>query len=211
MDNRTFSLPFNPPYQKNKRLYIPPALKNLIWKKANNKCENCGLDFTQKSNLKFEREQKIIEFSTNCWKCKEPDNRIFLIEKYGKKLEIYIWITKLPYNLLSKIQNRYSYKKMFSGTLKRYYYGNYCKFCGNLQGDWLLMDELFDILANDEKPQIKSIWYIDIFYPVIHHKDKNPQNNSLDNLVLLCSYCHYEQIHKFREDFNALMISSIYY
>ena len=34
----------------------------------------------------------------------------------------------------------------------------------------------------------------------IHHQDGNPNNNNLDNLILLCVKCHAEGMHPYKEE-----------
>lgn len=189
-------------------------LRDKIWLRDQGICQNCGrevfetIDPCEDLSVKLSalKEIPVFKWYKNCWKCHKEtpivtydftlgyDFHLGDIEKVDK-----ILMEKYPF-----------VKRTSSKTMGTEVIANTCVHCGSLQGNWFIVEDLIDIIyernmnelinivllinltvedlpssENDSKPfrQKTSFGHV-------HHKDGDPTNNSLDNLILLCRDCH---------------------
>ncbi len=108
----------------------------------------------------------LIEAEQKCWKCDKLTKVVALgigeyvyiyggvdspefdiVQDYvdiGEELHI-AWVDKeeqIPLKLLKYLKKKYSVKTTFSKTLNEYCFANHCDFCGALQGNWFLFNEM---------------------------------------------------------------------
>lgn len=172
---------------------------------------------TQVIDHKKEFERQLLALKTvpvykwykECWLC----HAIVPIVSYGF-LVGYNWkIGDVP-KLDALLRSSYPFvQKIYSKTMGEYVTANTCSRCGALQGNWFVRD---DMLTLDEKDRVvdrrlpnnltiqdfdfyqEDLEPFDEVIPKaahVHHKDRDPDNNTMSNLVLLCASCH-QEVHR---------------
>ncbi len=178
-----------------KRKAISNEISREIWEREKGICENCKKQLFEVIELRKLRIKVYDEHT--CYSCGELGNVLTLdVEGCG-----IMWLDDNRIGELVRRKYPFFYPSKYS---KDVYYANHCEYCDKLQGDWHIMDD-FLIHEHDglkepinveiiELPFVFDSYIEDLPYH-IHHIDKNPDNNSPDNLMLLCPKCHRE-IHK---------------
>jgi len=192
-------------------------LKNRIWSRDKGVCQNCQKKLLVRvhpnshekviEKLSSLKEIPIYKWSKECWKCQKETP----IVSYSFE------VVFSPFNIgdiekLDKIlRQKYSFvKKTFSKKMGEVI-ANTCVHCGSLQGNWYVMEDLREMVDYENVNRLidivlpNNLVFEDLYDPEdfrtepfllklpigrVHHKDGNPENNSPDNLVLLCSKCH---------------------
>ena len=190
-------------------------LRSKIWARDKGVCQNCRkrlyeiVDPYEEAAKKLSdiKEIPIHKWSKKCWKCQEET-----------PIVSYFLTVDSSYNIgdiekLDKVlMQRYPFvKKIFSKTMGKEVIANTCIHCGSLQGNWFVMEDLFDIvysvnlsdffelpLPNNLTPEDLTGGRREDWRPYkrklsighIHHRDGNKKNNDPDNLILLCRDCH---------------------
>ena len=195
-------------------LVMDDELRNRIWSRDKGVCQNCqkklfaGPYEKVVEKLSSLKEIPIYKWFKECWKCqKETPLVTYDFEGFFSTFHIGD-IEKLDRVLMQK----YSFvKKTFSKTMGCEVIANTCVHCGSLQGNWYVMEDLLEMPNNKNMNELidivlpNNLTFEDLHDPenfnpepfllkfsigYIHHKDGNPENNSPENLVLLCSKCH---------------------
>ena len=110
------------------------------------------------------------------------------------------------------MENYHFVKKIYSKTMEQEVIANTCVYCGSLQGNWFVGEEIIldiiyqgldkfldkilpnnltleDLALDKEDPMFQPYPNIKTFGHV-HHVDGDRSNNELENLLLLCPSCH---------------------
>jgi len=189
-----------------------------VWERDEGICQRCKiplLDEVDHYQLAEEELSKIKEipiykWKNECWACHKETDMVsyYLLFLYNFSIGN---IDKLDKILAEK----YPFvKKGYSKMQRRDVIANWCIHCGILQGNFYVPEQLmerfnegieeelidikipntltgFDIPIEEEREEFVSMEKNENVGHV-HHKDCNRENNSLDNLVLLCRKCHYK-------------------
>ena len=154
------------------------------------------------------KEIKIYKWERECWKCKKKTPRV----SYYFSASFNFRIGEIEKIDIILMENYPFVKKIYSKTMEQEVIANTCVYCGCLQGNWFIGEEIvsdiiyqgldkfldkilpniltLEDLALDEEdpmfqpyPEIKSFGHV-------HHIDGDRSNNSFENLLLLCPSCH---------------------
>jgi hypothetical protein len=199
-----------------KRVSIPVKNIEKAWKRAKIRCENCNKSLNQKMIEKKEiirRDKVVVEIWDNhqCWNC-EKQSRIIILSYEDRMGLGYLQDEPLG----SVVEEKFPFfYKGYSQTLGDSYYANHCPFCKRIQGEHFIIEWMLDNrnmgfepidtiileipIASNLREEIPIISYEKFpkRHYAIHHIDKNPRNNAINNLQLLCSECHHNS-HKKR-------------
>lgn len=186
-------------------------LLHQVWDIFDGKCQVCQAELyeveesTILDDIERLKELPIYKWDQVCWKCSKitPIVTYSFVLDYNKSIGD---VPKLDAMLLAKypfVKRIYSYTRGVEVT------ANTCIHCGSLQGNHFTGQSLLYFDDDSLKDKIDSILLCDFeqsdfdldegaLEPMVsrsssghvHHIDKNPENNVLSNLVLLCSSCH---------------------
>ena len=156
-------------------------------------------------------ELPMYRWEKDCWKCK----RRTPIVTYHVEADYDYSIWDQP-KLDRILMERYPFvRPQFSHTLGARVVANSCVNCGAFQGNLQVAEDILELLTDEAGMQgMVDTWVanrltlndlavtreelpgpteVTLKIPLlghIHHKDRNPENNDLQNLVLLCRGCH---------------------
>jgi len=191
-------------------LDMEEELLNKVWTRDKSMCQHCEkklLTIVDPSQAYLKRlsemkEIPVYKWLTECWKCHKKTPVVSYSFVLGFNFEIGS-VMKLD-NVL--VQN-YEFVRR---TPKYANVMNFCIHCGSPYGNSYVSRELIEMSLNevdmkelvdstipnilsleDLLPQAALRSYVERLQDgVIHHIDGNPDNNRLDNLILLCRSCH---------------------
>lgn len=168
-------------------------------------------DFVAKGLLALE-EIPIFKWSKKCWKCGRKTPVVSYNLEVGYNCSIGD-IEKLDHALMEK----YPFvRPTFSKTMGCITIANTCIHCRSLQGNWFIREDLLEMpyeinmsklvdfklpnnlsvedLLPEEELEPAEAKPVEVRFSIghIHHKDLNWENNSPENLILLCRDCHFK-------------------
>lgn len=191
-------------------------LREIIWKRDKGICQKCQKKLFKIVDPYEELIEELLSFKKidiykwikKCWKCNKDTGVVSYEFAIGYNYHIGD-IKKLDEELMKKYQ---FVQKVFSKTEQTEVIANTCTNCNALQGNWFIMEDIIEMRSNS----INMNKLIDLKLPNnlkfedlpidkdelgpfeeklsllahIHHKDRNRNNNKIDNLILLCRDCH---------------------
>jgi 5-methylcytosine-specific restriction endonuclease McrA len=199
-----------------KRENFPDKLRAEVWERNKAICQRCKVSLIDKKDyyeeeiekLKMKKEIPVYKWKHECWSCKKQTDMVSYDFDFLYCFHIGD-INKLDKVLIEK----YPFvKEVYSKTMGQMVIGNTCIYCGAYQGNFFVTEQMLDLfntygdeenidmqIPNDLTPdEIPIDKQEDFTYYErnencghIHHKDCNPNNNQLDNLILLCRKCHF--------------------
>lgn len=187
-------------------------LRHQVWEKYGGKCQICNIELYEVEERSILEELvklneiPVYKWDKVCWKC-------------GKTTPIVSYSFVLDYNysigdvakLDAKLLVEYPFvKRKYSKTRGQEVIANTCIHCESLQGNFFTQQDLLKFDTDESlENKIDTIIRCDLAQSDfdldeealqpnmmksssghVHHIDKNPSNNILSNLVLLCSSCH---------------------
>jgi len=189
-------------------------LRNKVWERDNASCQRCSKKLYKIETIEpFKeileelhdlKEIKIYKWERECWKCKKKTPRVSYYFCAGFNYHIGE-IEKIDKILM---ENYPFVKRIYSKTMEQEVIANTCVYCGSLQGNWFIGEELIldiiyqglnnfldiiipnnlileDLSFDKEDPMFQP--YPDIkTFGHVHHIDGDRNNNSLENLILIC-------------------------
>lgn len=194
---------------------LTDKIRTEVWKRDNGICQHCKkkLVSVNKYDPNHDVETKLSELNKipvykwthSCWKCKKETPIVSYHIQVG-----YNYIIGDIEKLDLELMKLYPWvKRTFSKTMGREVVANTCVECQAIQGNWFVMEELIEFEAigslENQKDTFLSIhlnrkdlkfdepieeMFVRLREGHIHHLDKDPTNNDLSNLILLCSSCH---------------------
>jgi 5-methylcytosine-specific restriction endonuclease McrA len=195
------------------------GLRERVWERDKGICQRCKkqlyfietIDPYEDALEEFYALQDIpiYKWSRGCWKCGKQTDVISYHLCVASSRTIGD-IEKIDIELM----RRYPFvKKVYSKTQKETVIANTCQHCGALQGNWFIGEEdLTEMTPSELEEHIDTKLentleladfklseegldpydYEERLRFDIHHIDINPNNNDLENLVVLCRKCHLE-------------------
>jgi hypothetical protein len=191
-------------------------IRNNIWKRDKGICQNCQKQLYKEIDPYEELIEELLSltnipiyrWSKECWKCHKQTD----IVTYGFALEYNYHIGDLE-KIDNELMKQFPFvKKVFSKTMETKIVANTCIYCGALQGNWFVMEDIIQMRSSDfdmnklkEKEIPNPLKFEDLLIekeelnpyqeklPLIahvHHIDTNRENNDMQNLILLCRECH---------------------
>ena len=197
---------------------INDEIKGKVWERDNASCQRCSKKLYKIETIKpFKeiseelqdlREIKIYKWERECWKCKKKTPRVSYYFNAGFSYRI----GKIEKIDIFLMKNYPFVKKIYSKTMEQEVIANACVYCGSLQGNWFVGEEIMldiiyqgldkfldkilpnnltleDLALDKEDPMFQPYPNIKTFGHV-HHVDGDRSNNKLENLLLLCPSCH---------------------
>lgn len=162
------------------------------------RCESCR-DKLKKSRFKTHRSVPIKRSPKHCERCNEEfvprSNNVRFCDKCKEVIKNLRYLRK-P---ILKCPTCGSFYIKTGNFQKR------CEICGYKQlyaGD-------YRTIAFENLPHIcnRCGIKVDLFSADVHHKDRNRQNNNLDNLEILCKSCHHKE-HMIRDARTGKIITN---
>jgi len=197
---------------------INNEIKGKVWERDNASCQRCSKKLFRietiepfkeiSEELQDLKETKIFKWEKECWNCKKKTPRVSYYFDAGFSWHIG-GIEKIDIILM---ENYPFVKKIYSKTMEQEVIANTCVYCGSLQGNWFIGEEIVvdimyqgldkfldkilpnnltleDLALDEENPMFQPYPEIKTFGHV-HHVDGDRSNNQLENLLLLCPSCH---------------------
>lgn len=192
---------------------INDEIRSKVWERDNASCQRCSKKLYKietiepfkviSEELQDLKEIKIYKWERECWKCKKKTPRVSYYFNAGFSYHIGE-IEKIDRFLM---ENYPFVKKIYSKTMEQEVIANACVYCGSLQGNWFVGEEIMldiiyqgldkfvdkilpnnltleDLALDKEDPMFQPYPNIKTFGHV-HHVDGDRSNNKLENLLLL--------------------------
>jgi len=171
--------------------HLTPHVRRELRTRALDRCEDCDRPLASRRETwhppKYDDRIRVLVYEGyRCWRCGKP-GPVVRVEPNASERQ---W---------EEIHSRFpTVYKDYSKTVLHRYWANHCGACGALQGDYFVLEGTFDL-------EPASVWEIPVdrylvepgwletkrvAWGNIHHLDRNPSNNALANLRLLCVRCH---------------------
>ena len=197
---------------------INNEIRGNVWERDNASCQRCSKKLYKietsepfkeiSEELHDLKEIKIYKWERECWKCNKKTPRVSYYFDAGFTFHIGE-IDKIDIILM---ENYPFVKKINSKTMEQEVIANSCVYCGSLQGNWFIGEEIVsdiiyqgldkfldkilpnnltleDLVLDEEDPMFQPYPEI-ITFGHVHHVDGDRSNNWLVNLLLLCPSCH---------------------
>ena len=150
----------------------------------------------------------VLRWTHKCWKCEEttPIVSYYLTAAYNHSIGDIESLDRM-------LMERYSFvRRQYSHTRGGRVIANSCVHCGSLQGNHYVLEDLVDFLSGNSEAHaevdlylpncltwedlglgghdLQPYWSVAPLPTRMHHKDGDPGNTVLENLLLLCPDCH---------------------
>lgn len=197
--------------RNGRRVPIPPRTKVALRSRAQDRCEDCKRPVAAVKRVEHEptwaEALLVVHEKYPCWRCNRPITAVLV--GFGDPTEaeevtdalsgeslhaLDPWLTDDRIGAAaSRLYPTYFWD--YSRTMRSHYWMNHCPNCGAKQGGDSLVEfggRAKTVPLPGFRRKIEDGWEeIQVIkWGHFHHKDRNPSNNALDNILLLCVRCH---------------------